>query len=112
MHMKNLISAVFAGAAALALLSGCATDDYYGGGYGGAYAGNFGYGGYGGYDSFYGYGGYGHPHYDYYAAPLTSLGLRPGPRHYHFGGSAQPHGHDRRRRQPAWPDARQPSLRW
>src|ERR1700704_6540829 len=59
--MKNLTSAVFAAAAALALLSGCVTDDYYdgyGGSYGGAYAGHYPNRGYG-YDPYYGYG-YGH----------------------------------------------------
>src|SRR3954452_8049488 len=79
MLMRNLFPAALAGAAALALLSGCATDDYYDG-YGGAYSGNYSYRGSYGYDPYYGYGyggygGYGYPYYDYYGTPFTTFGL-------------------------------------
>ena len=89
--MKNFTLAVLAGAAALALLSGCAIDDYYDGydSYGGAYAGNYPYRGYG-YDPYYGYGyrygGYGYPYYDYYSTPFTTFGLGLGLGYYDFGG--------------------------
>ena len=100
--MMRFLPAVLAGAAALALLSGCVTDDYYdgySGSYGGAYAGNYPYRGYG-YDPYYsygyGYGGYGYPAYDYYGTPFTTFGLGLGLGYYDYGGFPYGRGFDRR----------------
>src|SRR5260221_2866549 len=99
MIMKDFTAAVFAGAAALALLSGCVTDEYYDSySYGGAYAGNYPDRGYG-YDPYYSYGygyrGYGYPAYDYYGTPYTTFGLGLGLGYYDYGGFPYGRGFDR-----------------
>jgi hypothetical protein len=75
--MRRMMLSALSGAAALALLSGCASD-YYDGSYGNNYGGYSGYSNYSGYgyDPYYDYGyGYGYPYSNYYGAPYSSFGL-------------------------------------